>query len=82
MVGTGQGAKMGILIKGGEVLERVGTVDTIVFDKTGTLTSGNPRVVDVILAPGIQLDPERLLIFAGSLEKGSEHPLGLSLIHI
>ena len=80
MVGTGQGAKMGILIKGGEVLERVGQVDTIVFDKTGTLTSGKPRVVDVILAPGIQLDPERLLIFAGSLEKGSEHPLGLAVV--
>ena len=80
MVGTGQGAKMGILIKGGEVLERVEKVDTIVFDKTGTLTSGKPRVVDVILAPGIQLDPERLLIFAGSLEKGSEHPLGLAVV--
>jgi len=80
MVGTGRGAKMGILIKGGEVLERVGKVDTIVFDKTGTLTSGKPRVVDVILAPGIQLDPERLLIFAGSLEKGSEHPLGLAVV--
>ena len=80
MVGTGQGAKMGILIKGGEVLERVGKVDTIVFDKTGTLTSGKPRVVDVILAPGIQLDPERLLIFAGSLEKGSEHPLGIAVV--
>jgi Cu+-exporting ATPase len=80
MVGTGQGAKMGILIKGGEVLERVGKVDTIVFDKTGTLTLGKPRVTEIIMAPRIQWNSEQLLILAGSLEKGSEHPLGLAVV--
>ena len=79
MVGTGQGAKMGILIKGGEALERVEDLDTVIFDKTGTLTLGKPKVADVILAPGNQLDVDQVLILAGSLEKGSEHPLALAI---
>ena len=80
MVGTGRGAEMGILIKGGEALERVEKLDTIVFDKTGTLTWGKPEVTDVLLAPGTQLEVEQLLVLAGSLEKGSEHPLAEAVV--
>ena len=81
MVGTGQGAKMGILIKGGEVLERVEDLDTVVFDKTGTLTLGKPEVTDIVLAPGTQLDVDQVLTLAGSLEKFSEHPLALAIVN-
>lgn len=80
MVGTGLGAKLGVLIKGGEALEQIEKIDTIVFDKTGTLTYGKPEVTDVILAPETHWNVDQLLIFAGSLEKGSEHPLGIALI--
>ena len=79
MVGTGLGAKLGVLIKGGEALEQIERVDTIVFDKTGTLTYGKPEVADVLLVPGTQWNVEQLLTFAGSLEKGSEHPLGIAV---
>jgi P-type Cu+ transporter len=80
MMGTGRGAKMGILIKGGEALERAEKLDTIVFDKTGTLTWGKPEVSDVLLAPTTKLNVEQLLAFAGSLEKGSEHPLAQAVV--
>ena len=80
MVGTGRGAKMGILIKGGEALERAEKIDTIVFDKTGTLTFGKPEVADVLLAPATKLDADQLLSLAGSLEKGSEHPLAQAVV--
>jgi Cu+-exporting ATPase len=80
MVGTGRGAKMGILIKGGEALERAEKLDTIVFDKTGTLTWGKPEVADVLLAPATKLDAVQLLALAGSLEKGSEHPLAQAVV--
>ncbi len=81
MVGTGQGAKMGILIKGGEALERVDDLDTVIFDKTGTLTLGKPEVVDIILVPGTQWNDDQVLTIAGSLEKGSEHPLALAIVN-
>ena len=80
MIGTGRGAEMGILIKGGEALERVEKLDTIVFDKTGTLTWGKPEVADVLLAPTTPLDVEQLLALAGSLEKSSEHPLAQAVV--
>jgi P-type Cu+ transporter len=80
MVGTGRGAKMGVLIKGGEALERAEKLDTIVFDKTGTLTWGKPEVADVLLAPATKLDAEQLLVLAGSIEKGSEHPLAKAVV--
>ena len=80
MVGTGKGAEMGILIKGGEALEQAEKLDTIVFDKTGTLTSGKPEVADVLLSPGAILDTDRLLVLAGSLEKNSEHPLAQAVV--
>ena len=80
MVGTGKGAEMGILIKGGEALEQAEKLDTIVFDKTGTLTNGKPEVADVLLSPGAILDTDRLLVLAGSLEKNSEHPLAQAVV--
>ncbi len=80
MVGTGKGAEMGILIKGGEALEQAEKLDTVVFDKTGTLTSGTPEVADVLLSPNTVLDIDRLLVLAGSLEKNSEHPLAQAVV--
>jgi len=73
MVGTGRGAKMGILIKDGEVLEKVNAVDTVVFDKTGTITVGKPKVTDIIG------DKKQVLTLAAQLEASSEHPLALAI---
>lgn len=80
MVGTGRGAELGILIKGGEVLERVGKLDTVLFDKTGTLTEGKPEVNDVVLDVDSEYSVDQLMIFAASLEKGSEHPLAEAVV--
>lgn len=80
MVGTGKGAEMGILIKGGEALEQAEKLDTILFDKTGTLTTGKPEVADVLLSPEAVMDADRLLVLAGSLEKYSEHPLAQAVV--
>ena len=78
MVGTGRGAEAGILIRGGEALERAESIDTVVFDKTGTLTLGRPTVSGVAVAPGVE---ERTVIdLAASLERASEHPLGASIV--
>lgn len=74
MVGTGRGAKLGILIKNGEVLEAVSDVTTVVFDKTGTITEGRPRVTDVVG------DRQQVLQIAASLEAASEHPLGAAVL--
>ncbi len=78
MVGTGRGAAMGILIKGGEVLQRSTRIDTVVFDKTGTLTTGRMSLTDIV--PGRQLDAEALLGRAAAVEAGSEHPIGQAVI--
>ncbi|MGV8078875.1 MAG: heavy metal translocating P-type ATPase [Syntrophales bacterium] len=78
MVGTGLGAENGILIKGGESLERAGRLTTVVFDKTGTLTKGEPEVTDIIAAPGFAGDD--VLQAAISLEVGSEHPLAAAIL--
>jgi P-type Cu+ transporter len=78
MVGTGLGAENGILIKGGESLERAGTIDMIVFDKTGTLTKGKPEVSDIIAFGDISQDT--IIGYAATLEKNSEHPLGEAII--
>ncbi len=78
MVGTGRGAEAGILIRGGAALESAGRVRAAVFDKTGTLTVGRPAVVEVVAADGLGRD--RLLDLAGSVEKGSEHPIGAAIL--
>jgi heavy metal translocating P-type ATPase len=69
---------MGILIKGGEVLERSKRIDTVVFDKTGTLTMGRMAVTDVVAAPGV--DAGELLRRAAAVEAGSEHPVGRAVV--
>ncbi|MDD5726600.1 MAG: heavy metal translocating P-type ATPase [Patescibacteria group bacterium] len=73
MVGTGKGAEYGILIKGGEPLERARAVKAIIFDKTGTITKGKPEVTDVLVTG--TLDEEDVMAVAASLERQSEHPL-------
>jgi P-type Cu+ transporter len=78
MVATGRGAAAGVLFKGGEPLERLAEVDTVVFDKTGTLTAGQPRVVDVLVGDGI--DANRILSWAAAVERRSEHPLGTAIV--
>ena len=78
MVGTGKGAENGILIKGGESLELLHKVDTVIFDKTGTITKGKPTVTDVITTNDI--DEKYLLCISASVEKGSEHPLGEAIV--
>ncbi|MFC6177268.1 copper-translocating P-type ATPase [Companilactobacillus huachuanensis] len=74
MVGTGRGAKMGILIKNGEVLEEVSDVNTVVFDKTGTITKGKPEVTDIVG------DKKQVLAIAAALEESSEHPLAAAIL--
>ena len=78
MVGTGQGALAGILIKNAEALEMLGKVDTLVVDKTGTLTEGKPRLV--ALEPAAGLDDAALLAALAALERGSEHPLAQAIV--
>jgi Cu+-exporting ATPase len=78
MVGTGRGAENGVLIKNAEALEILYRADTLVIDKTGTLTEGKPRLVTVEPTEGFTA--EELLRLAGSLERGSEHPLAAAII--
>src|SRR5881296_1210757 len=78
MVGTGKGAENGLLIKGGEYLEKAHKLTTVVFDKTGTLTKGRPSVTDVVRVGAIS--DEEVLRLAASVEKGSEHPLGQAIV--
>ena len=80
MVATGKGAELGILIKGGEALQRAGDVTTVVLDKTGTLTEGRPTVTDVITAPGSTWSPDSLLRIVAALESSSEHPLADAIV--
>jgi Cu+-exporting ATPase len=78
MVGTGRGARAGVLVKNAEALELMEKVDTLVVDKTGTLTEGKPRLVEVT-ATGPFVEKE-LLRLAASLERGSEHPLAAAIV--
>jgi Cu+-exporting ATPase len=78
MVGTGRGAEVGVLIRGGEALETVHKVQTVVLDKTGTITEGRPGVTDVLASEGF--DEDELLRLAASVERASEHPLGEALV--
>lgn len=74
MVGTARSAKMGVLIKNGEVLQEVSNIDTVVFDKTGTITVGKPVVTDIVG------DDKKVLTIAASLEESSEHPLASAIL--
>jgi Cu+-exporting ATPase len=78
MVGTGKGAEQGILIKGGESLERLQLVRAVLLDKTGTITKGKPELTDVLPRPGIQAD--EVLRLAATAEQGSEHPVAAAII--
>ncbi len=79
MVGVGRGARLGVLIKNAEALERFEKVDTLVVDKTGTLTEGRPRVTAI--DPGGELSETDLLRLAATLENSSEHPLALAVVN-
>jgi Cu+-exporting ATPase len=84
MVSTGRGAELGVLIKGGEALERSHAIDTVVFDKTGTITEGHPAVQSVQIAPeadpvGVPDEPT-LLALAAAVERLSEHPLAEAIV--
>jgi P-type Cu+ transporter len=78
MVGTGKGAEHGVLIKSGTALETAHEIDTIVLDKTGTITKGRPEVTEVLPAGGFA--EAELLALSAAAEKGSEHPLGESIV--
>lgn len=78
MVASGRGASAGILIKGGEPLERLASIDTVVLDKTGTMTEGKPRVVDSTFAEGVNSDDALRRIVA--VERLSEHPLAAAIV--
>ena len=80
MVGTGQGAEQGVLIKGGESLERIEAVSAVVLDKTGTITRGKPELTDIIVASGVSLTQDELLRLAAGAESASEHPLARAIV--
>jgi Cu+-exporting ATPase len=85
MVATGRGATFGILIKGGEALQRLEKIDTVVLDKTGTITAGRPQVTDVLLAAATNVADKaqaeaQMIRRAAALERASEHPLAESVV--
>jgi P-type Cu+ transporter len=77
MVGTGRGARLGLLIKGPEILEATRRVDTVVLDKTGTVTSGKMSLVELVVADGVERDEALRLV--GAVEDGSEHPIARAI---
>ncbi|HZG42860.1 MAG TPA: heavy metal translocating P-type ATPase, partial [Longimicrobium sp.] len=82
MVATGKGAEAGVLIKGGEALQRARDVRTVVLDKTGTVTEGRPTVTELVLVPGSPVASEgELLRLVASVEASSEHPLADAIVH-
>ncbi len=80
MVATGRGAELGILLKGGEALQRAGEVTTVVFDKTGTVTEGQPTVTDVVPVSGADWSERDLVRLVAALEASSEHPLADAIV--
>lgn len=80
MVGVGKGAELGILIRGGEYLERAEKLNAVVFDKTGTLTKGEPEVTEIVPSSEFRVRSEEILQLAAIAEKGSEHPLAEAII--
>ncbi|MEY2733884.1 MAG: hypothetical protein RL340_943, partial [Gemmatimonadota bacterium] len=79
MVATGRGARLGLLWKGGEALQRASEVTTVVLDKTGTITEGRPVVTDVVSAPGVAIDDPALWTAVRALEARSEHPTAAAI---
>lgn len=79
MVGVGRGARLGVLIKNAEALERLEKVDVLVVDKTGTLTEGRPKVTAII--PCADISETEILQLAATLERSSEHPLALAIVN-
>lgn len=79
VVGVGRGAENGVLIKGGEPMQKASKVDTVFFDKTGTLTVGKPHVTDVVVLNGF--NKETVVRLAASAEKGSQHPIAEAIIN-
>src|SRR5690606_15855086 len=84
MVSTGKGAELGVLIKGGEALQRAGDITTVVLDKTGTVTEGRPTVTDIVVVPVGAFDHDagraELLSLVASVETMSEHPLADAIV--
>jgi Cu+-exporting ATPase len=80
MVSTGKGAELGVLIKGGEALQRAGDVRTVVLDKTGTITEGRPTVTDIVPSAAWAGREDELLRLVASLEASSEHPLADAIV--
>jgi Cu+-exporting ATPase len=91
MVGTGRGAALGVLVKGGAALEAAAGADTLVLDKTGTITEGRPAVTELLVAQDLDVqrpagmdgvnDEDLVLAFAASVERHSEHPLAAAVLH-
>jgi len=81
LVGTGLGASRGLLIRGGDALERVHQLETIVFDKTGTLTLGKPTVTDCVTIANTKISDTEAIQLAASIEQGTSHPLAAALVH-
>ncbi|TAF12175.1 MAG: copper-translocating P-type ATPase [Nostocales cyanobacterium] len=79
LVGTGMGAERGLLIKGGDVLEKVHQLNTVVFDKTGTLTTGKPTVTDCLLFTDLETSSPSLIQLAAAVESGTYHPLAKAI---
>lgn len=79
MVGTGRGAAFGIVIRGGEHLEKSGRINTVVLDKTGTITEGKPVLTDIEVMPALALEKERLLSWLSAAESLSNHPVGIAV---
>jgi Cu+-exporting ATPase len=80
MVATGRASQAGILIKGGEALQRAGTIRTVVLDKTGTITAGTPAVMGVATTGAVDLDDAALLAMTAAVERLSEHPIGAAIV--
>ncbi|NOY08546.1 MAG: copper-translocating P-type ATPase [Spirochaetes bacterium] len=78
MVGSGMGAEHGILIRSGSAIQTLKDVRTVVFDKTGTITKGKPEVTDIVVVNGF--NEKKVIQIAGSVERGSEHPLGKAIV--
>ncbi|KAF5825601.1 heavy metal ATPase [Dunaliella salina] len=80
LVGTGLGARRGMLIRGGDILEAASQVDTVVFDKTGTLTLGKPQVTGVLALDPASMPSEQVLHLAAKVEASTTHPVAQAIV--